>query len=255
MGVAVQGLDGAWRVQLYSDDAPIDYVRILLFDDFAQLVQPDALNAPPLASLNTAPAPSPELAAKIEALHPAHTYTGASGRPAAAATRADSPPRRKPTAASSQAASPKPRPPSPPLPRPALERAGEDRGRVAAEESQAQRRVLGRHAAAREPTVRSRAAVRVVGPLDWLGCPALICALLSVAFATVVRFPGGLQLARAGVPAGAGLRLGGDPAVDAGARSCSWRWACSWTCSGADRWGSGPLPARPPTPWCWRRGT
>jgi rod shape-determining protein MreD len=34
----------------------------------------------------------------------------------------------------------------------------------------------------------------VVGPLDWVGYPAVICALLSVAFATVVRFPGGLQL-------------------------------------------------------------
>jgi rod shape-determining protein MreD len=42
--------------------------------------------------------------------------------------------------------------------------------------------------------VRNRAAVRVVGPLDWVGFPALICALLSVAFATVVRFPGGFQL-------------------------------------------------------------
>jgi len=36
--------------------------------------------------------------------------------------------------------------------------------------------------------------VRVVGPLDWVGYPALICILLSVAFATAVRFPGGAQL-------------------------------------------------------------
>lgn len=42
--------------------------------------------------------------------------------------------------------------------------------------------------------MRNRAAVRVVGPLDWVGFPAVICAILSVAFATVVRFPGGLQL-------------------------------------------------------------
>jgi rod shape-determining protein MreD len=34
----------------------------------------------------------------------------------------------------------------------------------------------------------------VVGPLDWVGYPALICAALSVAFATVVRFPGGFAL-------------------------------------------------------------
>jgi rod shape-determining protein MreD len=34
----------------------------------------------------------------------------------------------------------------------------------------------------------------VVGPLDWVGFPALICILLSIAFATAVRFPGGVQL-------------------------------------------------------------
>lgn len=38
--------------------------------------------------------------------------------------------------------------------------------------------------------MRNRAAVRVVGPLDWVGYPALICVALSVAFATVVRFIG-----------------------------------------------------------------
>jgi rod shape-determining protein MreD len=38
--------------------------------------------------------------------------------------------------------------------------------------------------------MRSRAAVRVVGPLDWVGYPALACVALSVAFATVVRFIG-----------------------------------------------------------------
>jgi rod shape-determining protein MreD len=36
--------------------------------------------------------------------------------------------------------------------------------------------------------------VRVVGPLNWVGYPALICVALSIAFATVVRFPGGLKL-------------------------------------------------------------
>jgi rod shape-determining protein MreD len=34
----------------------------------------------------------------------------------------------------------------------------------------------------------------VVGPLDWVGVPAAICVALSVAFATVVRFPGGFAL-------------------------------------------------------------
>jgi rod shape-determining protein MreD len=34
----------------------------------------------------------------------------------------------------------------------------------------------------------------VVGPLDWVGYPAVLCILLSIAFATAVRFPGGAQL-------------------------------------------------------------
>jgi rod shape-determining protein MreC len=85
VGVAARGLDGSWRVKLFSNEGSIDYVRVLLFEDFAQLAQPDALNAPPLASLDTAPPPSPELAAKIEAMHPARTYAAPSGQPAAAA--------------------------------------------------------------------------------------------------------------------------------------------------------------------------
>lgn len=43
VGVAVVGLDGAWRVRLDSDFAPIDFVHVLLFKDFAQLVDQKAL--------------------------------------------------------------------------------------------------------------------------------------------------------------------------------------------------------------------
>jgi rod shape-determining protein MreC len=74
VGVAAKGLDGSWRVKLFSAEGSIDYVRVLLFEDFAQLAKADDLNPPALASLDTAPAPSPELAARIEALHPARTY-------------------------------------------------------------------------------------------------------------------------------------------------------------------------------------
>lgn len=65
VGVVARGVDGAWRVKLYSDRGAIDYVRILLFQNFAQLVSPEALNAPPLAGLQTAPEPTPEQAAQI----------------------------------------------------------------------------------------------------------------------------------------------------------------------------------------------
>lgn len=53
IGVAAKGIDGSWRVKLFSDRGAIDYVRIMLFEDFGQLIDPDALNAPPLAALDT----------------------------------------------------------------------------------------------------------------------------------------------------------------------------------------------------------
>jgi rod shape-determining protein MreC len=43
VGTVVRGFDGGWRVSLDSDAAPIDYVQILLFTDFAQLVNEQAL--------------------------------------------------------------------------------------------------------------------------------------------------------------------------------------------------------------------
>lgn len=65
IGVAAKGIDGSWRVKLFSDRGAVDFVRVLLFQDFGQLISPDALNAPPLAALNTAPEPNPAQAAAI----------------------------------------------------------------------------------------------------------------------------------------------------------------------------------------------
>ncbi|MBX7249153.1 MAG: rod shape-determining protein MreC [Caulobacteraceae bacterium] len=83
VGVAAKGIDGRWRVKLFSDAGAIDYVRILLFQSFDQLVDPAALEAPPLAGLETAPPPSPELTARIEAVAPARREAGATPPPAA----------------------------------------------------------------------------------------------------------------------------------------------------------------------------
>ena len=66
IGVAARGVDGSWRVKLYSDRGAMDYVRVLLFEDFSHLADPEALNAPPLAGLNTLPPATPEQAAAIE---------------------------------------------------------------------------------------------------------------------------------------------------------------------------------------------
>ena len=67
VGVAVKGLDGRWRVSLASDRAAVDYVRILLFEDFTQLASQAALSqiqVPPptagAATITVAPAsPAP----------------------------------------------------------------------------------------------------------------------------------------------------------------------------------------------------
>jgi len=66
IGVVARGIDGTWRVKLFSDRGSIDFVRVMLFDDFSQLADGSALEAPPLAGLNTAPPPSPEVVARID---------------------------------------------------------------------------------------------------------------------------------------------------------------------------------------------
>jgi len=86
VGVAVQGLDGTWRVKLDSDDAPIDYVRILLFRSFDQVIDQKALSnaaaPPPLA-----PADAAAISAQAQAT-PAEPPKGKpiAAKPAAAKT-------------------------------------------------------------------------------------------------------------------------------------------------------------------------
>lgn len=132
VGVAAKGVDGAWRVKLFSDHGAIDYVRVLLFQSFGQLVSPNALNAPPLAGLMTAPEPS---AAEVGAIRDAAARRAAAQQAqaerarAAAATPAPTPaPAAAPTAArpavtspGPAASTPSPAPVAPsPAPAPAL---------------------------------------------------------------------------------------------------------------------------------------
>jgi rod shape-determining protein MreC len=65
IGVAAKGIDGSWRVKLFSDRGAIDYVKVLLFEDFGQLIDPEALNAAPLTGLATAPEPTAAQAAAV----------------------------------------------------------------------------------------------------------------------------------------------------------------------------------------------
>ena len=85
VGVVAKGVDGTWRIKLYSDRTAIDYVRVLLFQDFGQLADQDALNAPPLLSLATAPPPD---AAQAVAIQDVATRRAAAAEAAAERVRA-----------------------------------------------------------------------------------------------------------------------------------------------------------------------
>jgi rod shape-determining protein MreC len=88
VGTAVKGLDGRWRVVLASDKAPIDYVRILLFEDFTQVVNQKALAetpVPPPTAGPTGVAPTKPDAAAAPAVKPqASPLAGAIVKPGAA---------------------------------------------------------------------------------------------------------------------------------------------------------------------------
>jgi rod shape-determining protein MreC len=105
VGVAGRDYRGVWRVRLYSDRAGIDFVRILLFDDFSQSVNQGALAAsasilPPLskdeqAELDAArataakpPPPPPSVTAPTGV--PTTGAPAAAGAPATAARAAQS---------------------------------------------------------------------------------------------------------------------------------------------------------------------
>ena len=68
VGVAEQDLFGQWRVKLYSDRSAIDYVRIMKFTDFSQLVDDAALashGVPPVTRAEKA-----QIEAAVDARNP-----------------------------------------------------------------------------------------------------------------------------------------------------------------------------------------
>ncbi len=120
IGVAAKGIDGSWRVKLFSDRGAIDYVRVMLFHDFSQLVSPDALNAPPLAGLNTAPPPDATQAAAISDAAARRDAVAAATAARVRAANAAPPPTQPPTPplAAPRAAAPRPPAARPPAARP-----------------------------------------------------------------------------------------------------------------------------------------
>lgn len=121
VGVAVKGLDGLWRVALFSDRAPIDYVQVLLFQDFSQLsaaaaaelaqtpVPPNAGPPPVLATPATPPAVAAPSVTGAAAARPA-------GQAAAPTPKVVTPASPAPAQPQPKAATPAPRPAAPAIP-------------------------------------------------------------------------------------------------------------------------------------------
>lgn len=100
VGVVVKGLDGAWRVQLASDRAAVDFVRVLKFEDFSQLVNMAELAAPidpasmagglpplPVSPPNPAPVPSAPVSPAAATTNTTATSPAGVQPPAAAPAR------------------------------------------------------------------------------------------------------------------------------------------------------------------------
>jgi rod shape-determining protein MreC len=132
VGAAVKGLDGRWRVVLFADDAAIDYVRILLFKDFAQLADQKALltrSLPPvttedpdvsiLGPVATTPKPSVQAGAAPAASGAPPTAQATTAPTTATGPAATSPPASStPKPATSKPATSKPATPKPTTPKP-----------------------------------------------------------------------------------------------------------------------------------------
>lgn len=109
VGTAVKGLDGRWRVVLASDKAPIDFVRILLFENFTQLVNEKQLEEkhvpPPTEGAQSvgvaAPAPAAATKPAVASGAPgtAPVAAGASAKPATPLPAAKAPVRSEPASA------------------------------------------------------------------------------------------------------------------------------------------------------------
>ena len=108
VGVAVKGLDGRWRAVLASDAAPVDFVQVMLFQDFSQLTAAAA------AELNRMPVPPPASPPPIVGVTSATPAAPAQTAPAAARPAASAPAASRP--ATPRPATPRPAAAAPPRP-------------------------------------------------------------------------------------------------------------------------------------------
>jgi rod shape-determining protein MreC len=114
VGEADQGVDGVWRVRLYADRAPIDFVKVLMFKDFSRLPDADQLlKTPPVSDLLPPPALPAAATASASASASASVVVNPAAPPAASASSSSvaarpatprpTTPRPRPAAASSSA--------------------------------------------------------------------------------------------------------------------------------------------------------
>lgn len=117
VGVVVKDLDGGWRVALDSDASPIDFVQILLFHDFSQLISkaqlepktlPTAMTEEPTTAMPVPPPVKPPPSSAAATAAPKTTGTGPASQPSAKtpAKPASKPGELRPAAAKPGAAKP-----------------------------------------------------------------------------------------------------------------------------------------------------
>lgn len=116
VGYAVKGIDGSWHVQLSSDRAPIDYVRILKFQDFSQLADLERLArvTAPSAMAGSAPnSQDPERRLPLPSAPPAPTPEPKAAEPKAAEPKSTASQTAQPQTTAQPKAAPPPPSPAP----------------------------------------------------------------------------------------------------------------------------------------------
>ena len=86
VGVAVRDVRGGWRVRLYTDEANIDYIRVLEFDDFSQSVDQTALSTAPVPPITAKEKAEIEAALSGKPIAPPPASSTTAAKPAGAST-------------------------------------------------------------------------------------------------------------------------------------------------------------------------
>ncbi|MFT3996042.1 MAG: rod shape-determining protein MreC [Asticcacaulis sp.] len=104
VGEARRGVDGVWRVDLYTNRAPVDLVKVLRFEDFSQLPRADeVLRTPLVTDVLDAPPPVPVVAASAASGSASTSSAASSGSASSVARPRPQPARETPAPRSASA--------------------------------------------------------------------------------------------------------------------------------------------------------